>query len=203
MLPNGLKEVDHIVSMPRCRRHALLGYTLTMKSVVGNMRYDTRLEYHHADKSIQEKTAEANTVPTHLQKQRLVITAADKVLATFGPDLGHVFSPPLGLVIASRSLTAHDLVSLAWLLMHWRKAPQINKQALTDPSSSQFVSNIANRVVAGIQGGWQYSFTAETMQHSPLPNIWRDRTLRRVFELMGVYQRSSCSLPRLVVRSGC
>ncbi|MEB3157336.1 MAG: DUF362 domain-containing protein [Cyanobacteriota bacterium] len=203
MLPNVLKEVDHIVSMPRCRRHALLGNTLAMKSVVGYMRYDTRLEYHHAAKSIQEKTAEANIVPTLIQKQRLVITAADKVLATLGPDSGHVFSPPLGLVIASRSLTAHDLVSLAWLLMHWRKALRINQQALTDPSSSQFVSTIANRVVAGILGGWTDRFTAETMQHSPPPNIWRDRTLRRAFELMGVCQRSSCSRPSLVFRSGC
>lgn len=185
MLPNVLREVNHIVSMPRCSRHALLGNTLGIKSVVGYMRYDTRLEYHHAAKSIQEKTAEANTVPTLLQKQRLVVTAADKILATFGPDLGHVFAPQQGLVIASRSMIAHDLVSLAWLMMHWRKAPWLNKQALTDPSSSQFVSNMANRVVAGILGGWKYSFSAETIKHSPLPNIWRDRTLRRAFELMG------------------
>ncbi len=185
MLPNVLREVDHIVSMPRCSRHALLGNTLGIKSVVGYMRYDTRFEYHHAAKTIQEKTAEANTVPTLLQKQRLVITAADKVLATLGPDLGHVFAPQQGLVIASRSMIAHDLVSLAWLMMHWRKAPWLNKQALTDPSSSQFVSNMANRVVAGILGGWKYSFSAEKMEHSPLPDIWRDRTLLRACELMG------------------
>lgn len=185
MLPNVLQEVDHIVSMPRCSRHALLGNTLGIKSVVGYMRYDTRLEYHHAARSIQEKTAEANTVPTLLRKQRLVVTAADKVLATLGPDLGHVFTPPQGLVIASRSVIAHDLISLAWLIMHWRQAPWLNKQALTDPSSSQFVTNMANRVVTGILGGWKWGFTAQTMEHSPLPDIWRDRTLMRACELMG------------------
>jgi uncharacterized protein (DUF362 family) len=185
MLPNILREVDHIVSMPRCSRHSLLGNTLGIKSVVGYMRYDTRLEYHHAAKTIQEKTAEANTVPTLLQKQRLVVTAADKVLATLGPDLGHVFAPPQGLVIASRSMIAHDLISLAWLLKHWRQAPWLNKQGLTDPSSSQFVSNMANRVVTGILGGWRWGFSAETIEHSPLPNIWRDRTLIRACELMG------------------
>jgi uncharacterized protein (DUF362 family) len=185
MLPNVLQEVDHIVSMPRCSRHALLGNTLGLKSVVGYMRYDTRLEYHHAAKSIQEKTAEANTVPTLLQKQRLVVTAADKVLATLGPDLGHVIAPQQGLVIASRSMIAHDLISLAWLMMQWRQAPWLNKQALTDPSGNQFVSNLANRVVTGILGGWKWGFSAETMEHSPLPNIWRDRTLQRAFELMG------------------
>lgn len=185
MLPNLLQEVDHIVSMPRCSRHALLGNTLGLKSVVGYMRYDTRLEYHHAAKSIQEKTAEANTVPTLLQKQRLVVTAADKVLATFGPDLGHVIAPPQGLVIASRSLVAHDMVSLAWLIGHWRQAPWRNKLALTDPSSNKVVANLANRVVASMLGGWKWGLSAQSMEHSQQPDIWRDRTLQRAFELMG------------------
>jgi uncharacterized protein (DUF362 family) len=185
MLPNVLREVDHIVNMPRCSRHALLGNSLGIKCVVGYMRYDSRLEYHHDAKSIQEKTAEANTVPTLLQKQRLVVTAADKILATLGPDLGHVFAPQQGLVIASRSMIAHDLVSLAWLLKHWRQAPWLHKQALTDPSSSKFVTNMANRVLVATLGGWKRGFSAETMENSPLPNIWRDRTLIRACELMG------------------
>lgn len=185
MLPNVLQEVDHIVSMPRCSRHALLGNTLGLKSVVGYMRYDTRLEYHHAARSIQEKTAEANTVPTLLQKHRLVVTAADKILATLGPDLGHVFTPPQGLVIASRSVIAHDLISLAWLILHWHQAPWLNKQFLTDPSGNKFVTNMANRLVTGILGGWKRGISAQTMENSPLPNLWRDRTLVRACELMG------------------
>ncbi|MFH7242085.1 MAG: DUF362 domain-containing protein [Spirulina sp.] len=184
-LPNILREVDHIVSMPRCSRHALLGNTLALKSVVGYMRYDTRLEYHHDAKTIQEKTAEANTVPTLLQKQRLVVTAADKVLATFGPDLGYVIAPPQGLVIASRSVVAHDMVSLAWLITHWRQAPWHRKQALNDPSSNWLVANLANRAVAGMLGGWKQSLSAEGIKHSPQPDIWRDRTLQRAFQLMG------------------
>ena len=184
-LPNVLREVDHIVSMPRGSRHALLGNTLGLKSVVGYMRYDTRLEYHHAASTIQEKTAEANTVPTLWQKQRLVVTAADKVLATFGPDLGHVIAPPQGLVIASRSMVAHDMVSLAWLIIHWRQSPWLNKQALSDPSSNKIVANLANRVVSGMLGGWRWSLSAEGIKHSPQPGIWRDRTLRRAFEIMG------------------
>jgi uncharacterized protein (DUF362 family) len=185
MLPQVLQEVDHIVSMPRCSRHSLLGNTLGLKSVVGYMRFDTRLEYHHAAKSIQEKTAEANTVPSLLRKQRLVVTAADKVLATFGPDLGHVIAPPQGLIIASRSVTAHDMISLAWLTVHWRQAPWLKKRFLTDPSSNKVMANLANRVVAGILGGWKSGMSAESMEHSEQPDIWRDRTLRRAFELMG------------------
>ena len=185
MLPDVLKTVDHIVSMPRCSRHSLLGNTLGLKSVVGYMRFDTRLEYHHAAKSIQEKTAEANTVPSLLRKQRLVVTAADKVLATFGPDLGHVITPPQGLVIASRSVIAHDLISLAWLILHWQQAPWLKKRFLSDPSSNKFTTNLGNRLVAGVLGGWKSGMSAETMEHSDRPDIWRDRTLRRAFELMG------------------
>jgi len=185
MLPNVIREVDHIVSMPRCSRHSLLGNTLGLKSVVGYMRFDTRLQYHHAATSIQEKTAEANTVPTLLQKQRLVVTAADKVLATFGPHRGHVIAPQQGLVIASRSVVAHDLISLAWLIMQWNKAPWRSRQALTDPSSNKVVANLSNRVVCGVLGGWNWAMSAEPMEHSPRPEIWRDRTLRRAFELMG------------------
>ena len=183
MLPNVIREVDHIVSMPRCGRHSLLGNTLGLKSVVGYMRFDTRLQYHHAASSIQEKTAEANTVPTLLEKQRLTVTAADKVLATFGPHSGHVMVPQQGLVIASRSMVAHDLISLAWLILHWNQAPWSSKLALTDPSSNKFTTNLANRMVCGVLGGWSRVMSAETMEHSPRPEIWRDRTLRRAFEL--------------------
>jgi uncharacterized protein (DUF362 family) len=185
MLPNVIREVDHIVSMPRCGRHSLLGNTLGLKSVVGYMRFDTRLEYHHEAGSIQEKTAEANTVPTLLEKQRLVVTAADKVLATFGPHRGHVIAPKQGLVIASRSVVAHDLISLAWLIVHWNQAPWHAKQALTDPSSNRVVANLSNRVVCGVLGGWNQALSAESMEHSPQPEIWRDRILRRAFALMG------------------
>jgi hypothetical protein len=82
-------------------------------------------------------------------------------------------------------MIAHDLVSLAWLMMHWQQAPWLNRQFLTDPSSNKFVTNMANRVVAGVLGGWKWGFSAETMANSPLPNIWRDRTLIRACELMG------------------
>jgi len=113
MMPNILKEVQHIVLMPRCARHLLAGSTLGMKAAVGYWRHDTRLEYHRDAATLQEKTAEGNTVETLRTKQRLVISAADKILTVFGPDSGYVFEPGNGLVIASQSVVAHDMVSLA------------------------------------------------------------------------------------------
>ena len=85
MMPNILKEVQHIILMPRCARHMLAGSTLGMKAAVGYWRHDTRLEYHRDAATLQEKTAEGNTVETLRTKQRLVISAADKILTVFGP----------------------------------------------------------------------------------------------------------------------
>ena len=102
--------------MPRCARHILAGSTLGLKAAVGWWRHDTRLEYHHDATDFHEKTAEGNAVITLLNKQRLVISAADKILTTYGPDKGYVSQPETGMIIASRSVVAHDMVSLAWLL---------------------------------------------------------------------------------------
>jgi uncharacterized protein (DUF362 family) len=67
MMPNILKEVQHIVLMPRCSRHVLTGSSLGLKAAVGCWRHDTRLEYHRDAATLQEKTAEGNTV-AHSQK---------------------------------------------------------------------------------------------------------------------------------------
>jgi hypothetical protein len=34
-------------------------------------------------------------------------------------------------------------------------------------------------------GGWKQSLSTEGIKHSPQPDIWRDRTLQRAFQLMG------------------
>ena len=134
MMPNILREVRHIVLMPRCGRHVLAGSTLGLKAAVGYWRHDTRLEYHHDASSFHRKTAEANTVETLRGKQRLVVTAATRILATFGPDKGYIFEPENGLVIASQSVVAHDMVSLAWLLESRCAIPNEERNGFLDMS---------------------------------------------------------------------
>ncbi|MCB2226456.1 MAG: DUF362 domain-containing protein [Desulfarculaceae bacterium] len=185
MLPKVLQEAAHIVLMPRCGRHVLLGATLGLKAVVGYMRFDTRLEYHHQARSIQEKTAEANTVATLRNKLRLVVTAADKVLTTFGPDKGYVAQPEQGLVIASRSLVAHDMISLAWLALNWQEAPARHKAFYNDPNASQVVANLANHFVAGMLGGVGAGLSAQALRREGPPSVWPDRALERACQLAG------------------
>ena len=63
---------------------------------------------------------EINDATVLRQKLRMVLTVATKVQTTFGPDRGFVAEPEPGLVFASESLLAHDMVALAWLL--WNRS---------------------------------------------------------------------------------
>jgi uncharacterized protein (DUF362 family) len=178
-MPKILKEVDHLVLMPRCSRHLLAGSTLGLKSAVGYWRADTRLEYHRDAATFQEKTAESNIIPCLTEKQRLVLTTATKTLATFGPDEGHVTEPDTGLVYASESIVAHDMVSLAWLLENRKLAPEDAE----DPHKSQMFVTIANKVVTKWLGGFGAALSAEKLTRHDINTIWDDRVLNRAYEL--------------------
>lgn len=183
MMPDILKEVQHIVLMPRCSRHVLTGSSLGLKAAVGYWRHDTRLEYHRDAATLHEKTAEGNTVATLSGKQRLVVSAAHKLLATFGPDQGFVFEPDTGLIIASDSVVAHDMVSLAWLLENRTMIPASERGGFLDTNA--FVARIANHMVTRWLGGWEPALASETMTKHNLNTIWDDRVLARSYDLVG------------------
>ena len=183
MMPNILKEAQHIVLMPRCSRHILAGSTLGLKAAVGYWRHDTRLEYHRDAATFQEKTADGNTVETLRKKQRLVISAADKILTTFGPDKGYVFEPDNGLIIASPSVVAHDMVSLAWLLKNRRSIPESEKDDFLDTST--VAPRFVNHIVTSWLGGWAPAIASETLTKNELKTIWDDRVITRACEVFG------------------
>ncbi|MBW1816104.1 MAG: DUF362 domain-containing protein [Deltaproteobacteria bacterium] len=185
MMPNILKEVDHIVLMPRCARHILAGSTLGLKAAVGWWRYDTRLEYHHDAADFHEKTAEGNAVSTLLDKQRLVISAADKTLTTFGPDKGYVSQPETGLIMASSSVVAHDMVSLAWLLDNWENTPETEKGVFSDPYTSQFAVTLANHMVVKWLGGWKQAFSSQKLIRKDINTLMDDRALTHAYRVFG------------------
>ena len=178
-MPKILQEVDHLVLMPRCARHLLAGSTLGLKSAVGYWRADTRLEYHRDAATFHEKTAESNVIPSLLEKQRLVLTTATKTLATFGPDDGYVTEPDTGLVVASESIVAHDMVSLAWLLENRKLAPEDEN----DPYKSQMFVTIANKVVTQWLGGFGAALSSEKLTRHDINTIWDDRVLNRAYQL--------------------
>jgi len=202
MMPALLEEADHIVLMPRCGRHLMAASTLAHKAAVGWWRHDTRLEYHRDAATISEKTAEANTVASLRDKQRLVLTSATRILTTFGPDNGYVVAPATGLVIASPSVVAHDMVSLAWLLEGRRATPPERRDsALDDPHRSGLVVSLANRVATHWLGGVGQALRAQPPPLQNLERVWDDRVLRRAFEISGGVPRvdliaTGASVPR-------
>ena len=185
MMPTILKEMDHVVLLPRCSRHALAGATLGLKAAVGYWRTDSRLEYHHDAHTFHAKTAEANTVSTLTEKQRLTLTVADKVLATFGPDKGFVVSPPTGVVFASESLVAHDMVSLAWLIEARKTVPGKYTGGFKDPYSRGLFVNVGNRWITSLLAGIFKALTADSLKRNNLRTIWDDRILARAYQLFG------------------
>ena len=183
MMPNILKNVQHIVLMPRCGRHILAGSSLGLKAAVGYWRHDTRLEYHHDAKTFHEKTVEANTIETLQKKQRLVVTAADKILTTYGPDKGFVFQPETGLVIASESVVAHDMTSLAWLLLNRKLMPESEKNGFLD--TGWVAPRFANRMVVNWLGGWGKALSADPFTKQELSAVWDDRVLCHAYQVFG------------------
>jgi len=182
MMPKLLNEVDHVVLMPRCARHLLAGSTLGMKAAVGWWRHDSRLEYHRDAATLAEKTADSNTVPSLTKKLRLVLTSATQVLTTFGPDQGYVAAPTTGLILASPSLVAHDMISLAWLLENRSLMPAADRDGvLKDPNTSALFINIANRVVVNWLGGIGDVLSTQRLERYDHQSIWDDRVLRRAF----------------------
>jgi uncharacterized protein (DUF362 family) len=183
MMPAILHDVDHIVLMPRCSRHVLAGASLGLKAVVGYWRTDTRLEYHRYAETFHERTAEGNRAKTLLDKQRLVISAADKVLATFGPDKGYIYSPSEHLVIASESIVAHDMVSLAWLLYNRALLPAERQN--TYPDTGTIVARLGNILVVKWLSNWGKALTSETLLKNDVKSIWDDRVLNHAYKVFG------------------
>ena len=182
MMPKVLNEVDHVVLMPRCARHLLAGSTLGMKAAVGWWRHDSRLEYHRDAATLAQKTADANTVPSLTKKLRLVLTSATQVLTTFGPDQGYVAAPTTGLILASPSLVAHDMISLAWLLENRRLMPAADRDGvLKDPNTSALFANVVNHVVVNFLGGFGDVLNTQRLERYDHQSIWDDRVLRRAF----------------------
>lgn len=183
MMPAILKEADHIVLMPRCSRHILAGSSLGLKAVVGYWRTDTRLEYHYNGNSLHELTAEGNRAATLLQKQRLVVSTGDKLLSTVGPDDGYIQTPAEAMVIASESVVAHDMVSLAWLLHNRGDLPEDKQNKFLDHSTG--VAKIVNKVVVKMLSGWGKAATSETLFKNDLQTIWDDRVLNHSYKISG------------------
>lgn len=180
MVSGTLQDVDHIVLLPRCAHHFMAGASLGLKAAIGYCRTDTRLMLHKEAASFSEKIAEANTILTLVKKQRLVLTVADKVLTMYGPNEGCVIQTEPGLVIASSSVVAHDMVSLAWLLKNRGQTPLSELHVLQERSKR--FADVSNRhTVRMLSGSRLTAYKSERLATEEPASVWDDRVLRHAF----------------------
>jgi uncharacterized protein (DUF362 family) len=123
-----VKEVDHIIYLPRVSSHVMGDITCGLKIGVGFLRDDSRLAFHRGGKNFYQMYEEINDIPEIKRKLRMSITSGRKVFSTMGPDDGYLSSPDFGLIMASEDLVANELLSYAWL--KWNRefhTPAFNK----------------------------------------------------------------------------
>ncbi len=183
-LPKVLEEVDHLVYLPRVGSHILAGVTLGLKSAVGWLRDDSRMELHRDSDTFFEKIAEISATPPIRTRLRLTLSVAHRVLTTFGPDRGYVATPDTGLVIAATDLVAHDAAATAWYLWNHRHATP-DEQKAQDPKRFP-VAPINQRFVGHTWGDEAGAGTGQL----PRPELQRardDLAIARAAELWGGY----------------
>ena len=187
-----IREVDHVIYLPRLSSHVLAGYTHGHKLAVGWLRDDSRFQMHHEAASFHEKFVEINHVPELAGRLRLVLTLAGQALLSVGPHEGSIGRCDSWMVIASASLPRHDALAVACLAYLDRRTPP-QKLHIIPPPYGAF-SNASNwlyvsRIVpdrTGIPWGqpdcWRYQ---PLPTHNYTQSLSHDRALAHAFRLAG------------------
>jgi hypothetical protein len=181
-LPTRVREVDHIIYLPRVSKHVIAGSTLGLKAAVGWLRDDSRFELHRDAASFLEKCADINGCREIRERLRLVLSVGTQVQTTLGPDSGNVATPDVGLVIASENLIDHDLAACAYLLEVGERSTPWQARLLDPyPLLSSFINRIA------VSYTWGVANFVEVQSYDPprLQSPWSCRVLRRGCEIFG------------------
>ncbi len=145
-----IKEVDHIVSLPRLSTHTQAGVSLGFKNLVGLLRLDSRVEFHadgpfsqfinlfakrskikkypKQDKFFAKMTEISAAVE---DKLRLTLFTGTKAQVNLGPDKylltkalsAKVVEPKVGLILAGNNQVATEASALAFLTFLYQHSP--------------------------------------------------------------------------------
>ncbi len=132
--PNGfyatktVKDVKHIISLPRVSTHAMTGVSLALKNWVGILRDDSRMEMHSSRDNIFSKISEIPIVI--IKKLRFTMFASTQLQTTFGPlriQKSYVKTPEAGLIFGSEDLLSSEVFATAWLQYNIERTPLIHR----------------------------------------------------------------------------
>ena len=179
-LPGVLKEIDHIVYLPRVSSHILAGNTLGLKLGVGFLRSDSRGDFHKGGKHFYAMYEEINTIPEIASRLRLSVSSGRKIQTLFGPDRGPVAEPDYGLLIASGDLLAHELAAYAWL--QWNREFMTSKAAHKSVGrwtrnrsvfNTRFSDNTWGKREGKSTPGIEYFKPGSLLRHPAIANNWQ------------------------------
>ena len=189
-VPEIIRNVDHIIYLPRLGSHMIAGYTHGHKCAVGWLRDDSRHELHFKADSLHEKFVEVNYCQEIRDRHRLTITLAEKLLLDAGPDAGTITPADPWIIIASSHLANHDALSVAALAFVDDHTPP-SGAGLISPYGKR--SDLYNRslllmIPAATGIPWTSdapgNYTALKI-HNYQQGIASDRALTRAYEILG------------------
>lgn len=147
MIPRIVRDVDHLVVLPRMSAHVLSGYTMALKSAVGFLREDSRHHLHHDAADFYERYVDINYCNEIGEKMRMAYTYSPKLLLHLGPDQGSIVDADPAIAIVSTSLARHDTVGAALFQFYNRNEP-VTGPALPYPLSATMANTtFVNSVV--------------------------------------------------------
>lgn len=193
-LPGVLRDVDHVVYLPRLSSHVIAGYTHALKLAVGWLRDDSRNDLHVRAGSFYEKYTDVNFVSELRDRIRLAVSFAEKVMLDFGPDEGTIHEVDPRIVVASTDLASHDAVATSLLVHLDRTVPEASSCSYPVCTYSAGLADVANRffvesVVPSVTGmPWGPHTVAEyepIAAHAFEAKLSGDRPLVRAWELAG------------------
>ena len=189
-LPTILKEVDHVVYMPRIGSHVLAGNTLAQKMAIGWLRDDSRHDLHNDAAQFYEKFAEVSFADELKSRLRLTITVSEKVLLHGGPDHGTPYGMTPALVHASTDIVNHDALGASLLNTLNQQVTTIAQGTMVyNPGSAPIINRFfadGAAVATGDAGPW-VSESQQTVYraHAWEQNVSGDRALVHGWALAG------------------
>jgi uncharacterized protein (DUF362 family) len=185
-----IKEVDHIIYMPRIGQHIISGNTLGHKNAIGWLRDDSRHDVHNDAKDFYEKFTEINYVQEIRDRFRMVVTVSEAVLLRGGPDVGENYTLDPVMVTASTNLSNHDCIGSSVLVTLNKEVQVTSLNTMTYTPDSAADGNALFASGLGVPtdgvGPWSYGTTQTRFTaHSFEAGITKDRAITRGWELSG------------------
>jgi hypothetical protein len=189
-LPAIVREVDHIICLPRISSHMIAGYTHGHKIAIGWLREDSRYEMHYKADALHERYVEINYCDEIRRRQRLTITLAEQLLLDAGPDSGTIAPADPWIVAASAHLANHDSLTVAAMTYVDDHTPPSGAGLITPyGKASDLYNRMLIKTLPSMSGiPWSGDVPGDYTHlhlHDYQKGIANDRALKRAYQILG------------------